>query len=1173
MKKELGFLCLWRSVRLWLSGKPPTMKTHRTLLLTLAFTPIAVAADPKPVFDSKKNVTEQTPGHAVPVDADITGAKKLYLVVTDGGNGFGSDWADWAEPRLVINGKERKLTDLKWKSARVDWGQTRVNKNAGGGDLRIHGKPVEYGIGVHANSVVEYDLPKGTTRFKARAGLDNGGTDQGGATSVRFYVFTEKPNARKLFVGSRGGGRGGNLEPEEALAALEAGEGLEAALFANEPSITNPSNIDIDHRGRVWVAEIVNYRRHKGKRPEGDRIVIVEDTDGDGKEDKQTVFYQEKDFFSPHGICVLGNRVIVSVGDQVFVLTDTNGDDKADEKKVLFTGIAGTQHDHGIHAFVFGPDGKLYFNFGNTGRQIKDAEGKPIIDMAGNEVNNKRQPYQEGMVFRCNMDGSEFETLGWNFRNNWEVTVDSFGTLWQSDNDDDGNRGVRINYVMEFGNFGYKDEFTGAGWRSPRPNIETEVPLMHWHLNDPGVVPNLLQTGAGSPTGITVYEGDLLPEIYRGAPIHCDAGPNVCRAYPVKKSGAGYTAEIAPVLTGVADRWYRPSDVSVAPDGSLMVADWYDPGVGGHGAGDLDKGRVYRVAPPGKAYKVPKFDFETATGAAEALKNPNFAVRYLAWTALHEMGAEAEPALLKLWNGDHPVFRARALWLLGKIEGKSDSYIAKAIADSDPDIRVTGVRLARQESSDLVAVIRKLVGDEAPEVRRECAIALRHLDSAEMPRLWAKLAEQHDGKDRWYLEALGIGADKRWDECLGALKKLEGKGAADVVWRSRGKRSAELIAMVLADPNTGAETKPRFVRALDFQPAEARDAALENILKSANGLDPATVVEVLRRASGFSLENASPAVKEAVARYLASHPGESNYYDIVKRFRITGETDALVTLASAKLDTNAGNALVDFRAFPAVAKAMQAKEPLLTLLESIAATNRNEAIDWLMNYALVGAPSGNLKRAAVKALGRSRNGENKLLAAAKDGQLPDTLRFATGAVLSKSRDRRIRDEAAKVLPMPAVAGNKILPPIHELIRRKGDATKGKVVYQRACLTCHKIGEAGIDFGPALTEIGSKLAKEAMYEAIFDPSAAISFGYEGFEVKKKNGETILGYIASETDDTLSIRAPGGVTLPIRKSDIASRKQLADSLMMPNLQAAMTETELVDLIEYLGTLQKK
>ena len=143
-------------------------------------------------------------------------------------------------------------------------------------------------------------------------------------------------------------------------------------------------------------------------------------------------------------------------------------------------------------------------------------------------------------MFRCKLDGRELETLGWNFRNNWMITVDSFGTLWQSDNDDDGNRGVRINYVMEYGNYGYKDEFTGAGWRSKRTNMEKTVPDRHWHLNDPGVMPNLLQTGAGSPTGICVYEGDLLPKVFQGQMIHTDAGPSIVRSYPVERSGAGY---------------------------------------------------------------------------------------------------------------------------------------------------------------------------------------------------------------------------------------------------------------------------------------------------------------------------------------------------------------------------------------------------------------------------------------------------------------------------------------------------------------------------------------------------------------------------------------------------------------------------------------------------------
>src|SRR6186713_804794 len=406
--------------------------------------------------------------------------------------------------------------------------------------------------------------------------------------------------------------------PENALKGLVVSNGLEVKTVATEPMLKNPTNIDVDEKGRMWVTEAYNYRPGINGNPTnalGDRIMILEDNNGDGVVDTAKVFYQGPEMDAPLGISVLGNKVIVSQSPYVWVFYDDNGDDKADRKEILFQGIDGEQHDHGVHAFTFGPDGKLYFNFGNEGRQLKDKNGKPVVDADGNEVAARRQPYQEGMVFRCNPDGSEVETLGWNFRNNWEVTADSFGTLWQSDNDDDGNRGVRINYVMEYGNYGYRDEFTGAGWQAKRTNMEKDIPLRHWHLNDPGVVPNLLQTYQGSPTGICVYEGTLLPKVFRNQIIHCDAGPSIVRAYPVTTDGAGYKAKVVDILDGSKkNNWFRPADVCVAPDGSIFVTDWYDPGVGGHQQRDLDRGRVFRVAPKGVKYTVPKFDFTTIEG-------------------------------------------------------------------------------------------------------------------------------------------------------------------------------------------------------------------------------------------------------------------------------------------------------------------------------------------------------------------------------------------------------------------------------------------------------------------------------------------------------------------------------------------------------------------------------
>ena len=305
------------------------------------------------------------------------------------------------------------------------------------------------------------------------------------------------------------------------------------------------------------------------------------------------------------------------------------------------------------------------------------------------------------------------------------------------------------------------------------------------------------------------------------------------RAYLVKNDGAGYSATIENILEGTRDQWFRPSDVCVAPDGSLFIADWYDPGVGGHRMGDVQKGRIFRIAPPKTPYKTPKFDFNTAEGAAEALKNPNLAVRYLAWTSLHKMGEKAEPALLKLYNDkSNPRYRARALWLLGKIAGKGEEYVEKAIQDENPNIRIVGIRLARELKLDVIPIVSDLVDDQSPQVRRECAIALRHNKSPEAAKLWTDLVLQHKAGDRWYLEALGIAADGQWDEFLSMwLEKTEHPWNAaegyEVIWRSRGKKTPGYLTELILNPKTPAEKLPGYFRALDLlQGPEVREAVM-----------------------------------------------------------------------------------------------------------------------------------------------------------------------------------------------------------------------------------------------------------------------------------------------------------------------------------------------------------
>ena len=1200
--------------------------------------PSAAQAQAKPKFDSKK-VSAAIAGHSVKVDVDITGAKSLFLVVQDGGDGHTADWADWVEPRLIGPKGEVKLTELKWKSATSGFGKVNVNANCEGRPLIVAGKPVEFGIGTHANSLIEYALPEGSafTKFTAIAGLDLDGTSQKSGSTVQFLVFTEKPDAKYLVAAAGGGAPAdiGSRDPLDALKGLDVADGLEATLFASEASgLLSPADIDVDHLGRVWVCEVVNYRHRNGERKEGDRILVVEDTNGDGVSDKQTVFFQGHEVDSALGIGVFptpsgkGTRVFVSCAPNVWVFTDEDGDLKADKKEQLFTNVGQPQHDHSTHAFIFGPDGKLYWNVGNTGKQVCDAEGKPIVDLAGNVVNDSGKPYRQGLVFRCNMDGSQFEVLGNNFRNNYEVTVDSFGTVWQSDNDDDGNKGVRINYVMEFGNFGYVDEITGAGWKTPRTNLEAEIPLQHWHMNDPGVVPNLVQTGAGSPTGICFYEGTLLPEIFRNQPIHCDAGPNVVRAYPTKKSGAGYTAEIVNILNGARDNWFRPSDVCVAPDGSLIVADWYDPGVGGHRMGDADKGRLFRVAPPKTPYKIAPVDVSTVAGAIEALKNPNLVTRYLGWTALRAMGDKAEAALVVMAKlpkkkrgiiqaDPNPRMRARAMWLLSKLKDKGLVHVSDALYDQNPDLRIAGIRAGRQlvhsgagnvtvetdagnkrlsvtfEESVIRSQLHQVLTNEPldPAVLREVAIALHLSKSSSKPLYWAQLASRHDGKDRWYLEALGIGAGKDWDACLEAWlhhtgDKWNTPAGHDIIWRSRAKRTPALLAKIIADPSTTAEQCPRYLRAFDFLTGPDKEDALVQLAFATTGDEKKSqfvTAEALNRLKGFDVTK-NEQQKGALNRVLEGLKGQPQFVTLVEKFSVADRYPELAQLAAANPDDQIGidavRVLLAKNQLELIATILKASKDKGNLAVGLATALSNsgdaQVVPPLLALVQDTATPADLRRQSIKGATRTKAGAAEVLKLAEAKSFDDTFAPALAAALqSAPLDAAQKAIFDKLFPSPAGKDSKPLPSLVELAQRKGDAGQGAKIYATTgkCATCHIVNNQGKEVGPNLSEIGSKLSRQAMFESIIFPSAGISHNYETFSAAMTDGTVFNGILISQTDEAVTLRNNEAITKVIARKNIDELVKQKLSLMPADLAKLLSVEELTDVVEYLATLKKK
>lgn len=967
---------------------------------------------------------------------------------------------------------------------------------------------------------------------------------------------------------------------KNAVAGLETAEGLQTTLFASEPMMGNPTSIDVDARGRVWVCEAFNYRPQLNpenpQREEGDRILILEDNNGDGKADTAKVFYQGTDVNAALGIAVLGNKVIVSCSPNVFVFTDTDGDDKADKKEVFYTNLGGEQHDHAVHSFTFGPDGKLYFNYGNAGEQLMDKDGKPVIDKDGNVVNAKGYPYRQGMVFRVNEDGTGLEVLAHNFRNNYEAAVDSYGTIWQTDNDDDGNQSTRVNYVMQYGNYGYTNELTGAGWRARRTNMEAEIPQRHWHQNDPGSIPNLLINGAGSPAGLAIYEGNLLPAAFQNGMIHCEAGQNSVRAYPVTPDGAGYKAEVKPLLEGVRDQWFRPVDVCVAPDGSLFVADWYDPGVGGHQMGDMNRGRIYRIAPNDAAYKVPSFDLKSPEGAVQALQSPNMATRYLAWHSLQNAGTGAEAALQKLWNGDNQRMRARAFWLLANMPGTGASYIQTALQDKNIDIRVAAVRAAVQTQPDFIPFLKTAVKDNSAQVRREAALALRHHKSTEAANLWTELAMQYDGADRWYLEALGIGADKQWDAFLTAYQQKAGeqmstKASRDIVWRARTPMALPLLASNITNDQTASADRAKYFRAFDFIDHPSKEKTLLALLDNNGPHKAEIVITVLNQLDSSSIAR-SPKVKTMLDQVLPSIKGSQQFVDLVGRYKIQSQNEALYQLALSQPDSSIGaqaaTLLLKQNGSNLLKQGLNSgnEQTASAVVKVLGRAGNQEATAMMQAVISDKTYKQPVREAAVRTLGDGWGGSEVLLNMVKAGKLPQELEPAAATTFASAYRKDIRQEALKYFSA-STTGGKPLPPISELVKQSGDVAVGKQVFARSCATCHQAAGQGANFGPALSQIGSKLAKDALYVAIIHPDAGISFGYEGYVFKLKDGSTLGGVIASETEDAVEVMIPGGIKKRYSRSEILSRKQMENSMMPSNLHQTMTQQELISLVEFL------
>ncbi len=670
-----------------------------------------------------------------------------------------------------------------------------------------------------------------------------------------------------------------NTSPPELvpLDIFTVPDDLEVTLWAQSPQLRNPTNIDVDAAGRIWVAEGVNYRNHKDRDPKGDRIVVLEDTDGDGRADRSTTFVQEPALVAPLGIAVIGNKVIVSNAPDLIVYTDVDEnrvfDPAIDKREVLLTGFDGRNHDHALHSVTFGPDGRWYFNAGNAGAHFTDRSGRTFrigslydpVESGATRVfgytprdysgarSDDGHVYVGGFAARMQPDGTGVEIIGHNFRNSYEQTVTSFGDIFHNDNDDPP--ACRTTFLMEYGNLGFFSRDGKRYWTADRRPGQS-VPTAQWRQEDPGVIPAGDVYGGGAPTGIVINEGDGLGSKWRGVLLSAEAARNTIFGYFPAAEGAGYALERFDFLTSNKEQafagtdfkggqvtseirtFFRPSDVAVGVDGAIYVADWFDPRVGGHDDKDhTTSGAIYRIAPKNFSPRVPKFDLATVEGQLEALRSPAVNVRALGFVLLRERGESAIPTVAKLLDDENPFIRARAVWLLAQLGPKGIARVKTLLSSKEAMDRIVAYRALRAVNSASLEIAARLAKDASPAVRREVALSLRNVPYEQSGEILLALAAGYDGQDRAYLEAWGIGATNKEARLYAALSAIAPESDpaewptayADLIWRLTPVDAVPAFAARAKAASLEPRERTKAVTALGFIPTQSAASALLDI--------------------------------------------------------------------------------------------------------------------------------------------------------------------------------------------------------------------------------------------------------------------------------------------------------------------------------------------------------